>query len=201
MKLLAFSDVHLNQAGLEAIEKKARDSSPDYMLCAGDLTIFEQDIAPVMDRLAKIGVPLLAVHGNHESESVFKKAMDRHKGFHFLHKKATDVDGVLFVGYGGGGFSQIEPGFEEWISSVETRIEKFEKVVLVTHAPPHKTRLDELSPGSHAGVKSYRSWIMLHNLKVKLAVSGHIHETAGREDTVGRTRVVNPGPRGKIVDI
>lgn len=201
MKLLAFSDVHLSAVGLEAIEKKARDFSPDYMVCAGDLTIFEKGLSHVMDRLAKIGIPFLAVHGNHESESVFKKAMDRHKGFHFLHKKAVDVDGVLFVGYGGGGFSQIEPGFEEWTGSVEPRIERFDKVVLVTHAPPHKTRLDEIAPGSHAGVKSYRSWIMNHNLKVKLAVSGHIHETAGREDVVGRARVVNPGPRGKIIHI
>ncbi|MBS3097214.1 hypothetical protein J4209_00295 [Candidatus Woesearchaeota archaeon] len=39
-------------------------------------------------------------------------------------------------------------------------------------------------------------------LKVKpdLAISGHLHENAGKEDKIGKTKIVNPGPFGKIIN-
>lgn len=201
MKLLAFSDVHMRGQCIEAISKKAAESKPDYLVCAGDLSIFEEELQPMIDRLARLKIPIIAIHGNHEGEHPFQKALGKAGKSVWLHKRAVDIDGVLFIGYGGGGFSQIEPGFDEWARTIERRLEGFDKAVLVTHAPPYKTALDEIAPGCNAGVKSFRSWIMRHNAQVKLAICGHIHETAGREDHIGRTRVVNPGPKGKIINL
>ena len=66
----------------------------------------------------------------------------------------------------------------------------------MTHAPPHNTKLDKIIDG-HCGNKSIRSFIT--KSKPDIAFSGHIHENNGKEDKIGKTRVINPGPYGKIV--
>ena len=55
--------------------------------------------------------------------------------------------------------------------------------------------------------KKYRDWLWpagyedLGILKPDLVISGHLHETAGKEDKIGKTRLINPGPFGKILDV
>ncbi len=88
---------------------------------------------------------------------------------------------------------------EKKIKDFKKKMEKFEKVVLLTHAPPYNTRLDKIIEES-CGNKSIRKFIKKHK-KIVLAVSGHLHENAGREDHVGSTRVVNPGPFGRVMSI
>ena len=199
MKLLAFSDLHLSLSALDSIKEKISESKPDYLVCAGDITIFEDNMEWILQRFASLNIPMLAIHGNHEGESTMKKAVERHDHFVWMHKKAIDVDGILFLGFGGGGFAQVEPEFERWTASIEPKVESARKVVLVTHAPPYKTKLDELYAGEHVGVKSFYQWIHRHSRKVTLAISGHIHETAGRMDSIGTARILNPGAKGRIV--
>ena len=201
MKLLAFSDLHLSISGLESLKKKIDESKPDYLVCAGDVSIFEENLDWILNKLAAFKLPMLAIHGNHETETNMRHAVERYSHFTWIHKKAVEVDGVLFLGFGGGGFAQIEPDFEDWTASIEPKLHEGTKLVLVTHAPPYHTKLDELFPGEHVGVKSFRSWIMRHQKQIVWAISGHIHETAGKTDTLGQARLVNPGGKGKIVVI
>jgi Icc-related predicted phosphoesterase len=65
------------------------------------------------------------------------------------------------------------------------------KQVLVTHAPPHKTKLDKIFLGLHVGSKVIREFI--DNFQPDLAVCGHIHEARG-VDHIGKTLIINPGP-------
>ena len=74
------------------------------------------------------------------------------------------------------------------------------KIVLVAHQPPHKTKLDFLDWGpGNVGSKSVRKFIEKH--KVSLCITGHLHENFGKEDKIGSTRIINPGPSGKFVEI
>jgi hypothetical protein len=63
--------------------------------------------------------------------------------------------------------------------------------ILCPHAPPHGTACDRLRSGQHVGSPALRS--LVEREQPDLVVCGHIHESRG-EDTIGRTRVVNPGP-------
>ena len=74
-------------------------------------------------------------------------------------------------------------------------IKKENKIILVTHAPPYKTKIDEIW-GEHAGNKSIRKFI--EQTKPVLAVSGHLHECVGG-DMIRKTRVINPGYKGKVI--
>ena len=75
---------------------------------------------------------------------------------------------------------------------------KDKKIVLVTHAPPYKTRLDKLA-GGHCGNKSIRQFIDKN--RIDLLICGHLHENFGKEDRIKKTKCINPGPFGKIVEI
>ena len=75
---------------------------------------------------------------------------------------------------------------------------KGQKIVLVTHQPPLGTTLDLLG-NKHVGNKDYRQWI--ERLQPKLVIAGHLHETAGATDIIGKTRVVNPGWEGMVIEL
>lgn len=201
MKILAFTDIHGSMASLKRIEQKVKSQNPDLLVCAGDISIFEHGIVGIMRRLNSLGKEIIIIHGNHEDASTFIKYSKLFKNISFMHKKHFALGNALFLGYGGGGFSIVDKGFEKTAKSEFKKIikeSKGKKIILVTHAPPYRTRLDKLSHG-HSGNKSIRHFIEKN--KIDLLVCGHLHENFGKEDKIGKTRVINPGPFGEIVEI
>ena len=200
MKILAFTDIHGSLFALRKVEQKVKAQKPDLMVCAGDISIFEHGITGILRRLNKLNKQIIVVHGNHEDESTFNKYSKLFKNILFIHKKNFIKDNILFLGYGGGGFSLIDKGFEKTSIKFKKIIQanKDKKIILVTHAPPYKTRLDKLVEG-HCGNKSIKKFIKKN--KVDLLICGHLHENFGKEDKIKRTKIINPGPFGKIVEI
>jgi hypothetical protein len=193
MKLLIFSDVHGRASMLSALAKKAKNA--DMLVCAGDMTVFEEGLEMMLRKLNQIGKPVLMIPGNHESPHLLKAICKSFENIIYIHGKAYFKDGYCFIGYGSGGFSIKDPEFESFARKLE--IPNGNRIVLVTHAPPYGTKIDHI--WGHHGSKSYRSFI--EKMKPIIAVSGHLHETQGMEDRIGKTRVLNPGPKGKIVEI
>jgi Icc-related predicted phosphoesterase len=196
MKILTFVDIHGSLKAMEKIEEKSK--KVDILVCAGDISIFEQDLEYLLKRLDKIGKPVLVIPGNHETEHVMEKFCSKFKNLHYIHKKVYKTGNYRFLGYGGGGFSTVDPEFEKVAKMFEREIEKHHKVILVTHAPPHKTNVDKIGKEYH-GNKTIRQFI--EKIDIDLAVCGHLHETSGKEDIVKKTRVINPGPYGKIIEL
>ena len=201
MKLLAFSDIHGSQTALKRIEQKIKTQNPDLLVCAGDISIFEHGIGIILRKLNKLNKKIIIVHGNHEDDTTFRKYSKIFKNIIFIHKNYHIENNLLFLGFGGGGFSMTDKEFEK---IAKTRFKKIinenqdRKIILVTHAPPYGTRLDRLGK-SHVGNKSFRHFI--EKYRVDLAISGHLHENFGKEDKIKNTKVINPGPFGKIVEI
>ena len=104
------------------------------------------------------------------------------------------------MGYGGDGFSIVDPLFTRIAAPFRRIINDNggKKTVLVTHAPPYGTKLDNVH-GGHSGNKSIRKFI--EKCQPCLLFCGHIHENSGKQDRIKKTVVVNPGPFGKIVEI
>ncbi|MBN2454705.1 metallophosphoesterase family protein [Candidatus Woesearchaeota archaeon] len=193
MRILFFSDTHGSTAAINAVKKKAKNA--DILVCAGDLTIFEEGLEMMMQKLDLIGKKVLMIHGNHESSSLLRQVCKLFKNTVYIHKKAYCAGDFAFVGYGGGGFSMEDKGFERFAAKL--KIPRGRKIILVTHGPPYKTKLDYI--WEHRGNKSYRKFI--EKKKPVIAVSGHFHETEGKEDRIGSTRLINPGPKGKIIRV
>lgn len=192
MKILAFVDLHGRMRFLSKLKSKAEKA--DVIVCAGDFTVFQAGMRRILSAFNRLGKKVLLVHGNHEDDRAVEDACSGLGNIVFIHKKSYAVGNYLFIGYGGMGFSAADSGFERF----SKRFVGKKNVVLVTHAPPHNTKLDSVW-GNHQGNKSITSFI--RQAKPLLAVCGHLHENEGKEDNIGKTRVINPGPGGKMVEI
>ncbi len=199
MKILAVADIHGSEEHLAKLGKLVKKHEPEFIIFAGDLSNFGKDL----DKLAKkldFGVPVLMIHGNHESA---EDIVGLSKKFNFitpLHGGVFEKDGVKILGCGGGGLSRRHEDFERMKGFFRREIEDHEgKLILVTHAVPRRTKIDEASFGNYIGDDGIKEFMQEH--KPDLLICGHIHETSGMSQQIGKTLVINPGPQGSIIDI
>ncbi len=195
MRVLAFVDIHGSLKALEALKRKAKQA--DILVCAGDMSIFEQNLDRLLSMINDFGKTVLMIPGNHETEKELKKACSMFKNIIYIHKGHYRLGDHIFLGYGGGGFALKDPEFEAQAKRFEKLI-KGCKAVLVTHAPPHGTGLDMILK-AHYGNESIRRFI--DKIKPVLVICGHLHENSGKSDRIGNTKIINPGPEGRLVDI
>jgi putative phosphoesterase len=198
MKILAFVDTHGSKDALKRIASTAKKEKVDYLVCAGDVTIFSDSLKQILAKLDEIGKPILMLHGNHEDESELKAACEKTKNIKFMHKQVFETNGYVFMCYGGGGFSLKNKDFEQWSKQAMKTISEGKKIILVTHGPPYGTKLDLILDQS-AGCKSIRQFIK--QVQPKLAISGHLHENAGMKDKIDNTKIINPGPWGVVLSV
>jgi Icc-related predicted phosphoesterase len=200
MKIFIFTDLHGDFKALRKVIKEINSQKPEIIICAGDISIFGDNFFYIVNEIDELGIPFLIIHGNHEDNAMVKKAQQVMNNTINLHKAHYIYKDYIFFGYGGGGFSHVDRQFEDLAKKFKKTIEKtgITKIVLVTHAPPYKTEVDKVH-GTYAGNKSIRNFIV--ETKPVLHVCGHLHENEGKEDTIGKTRIINPGFLGKIVSV
>lgn len=151
------------------------------------------------DILAKAeaaGIPTLAVPGNCDPKPILE-VLGRH-GVN-LHAKSVRLGDITFVGLGGSNLTPFNTPFELTEAEIKEELERLsstvdESWVLVTHAPPHETKVDRIEAGTHVGSKSVRQ--IIERKQPLVALCAHVHE-ARNTDELGRTLVVNPGQISK----
>ncbi len=196
MKILAFVDTHGMKSAFDEILKKSKDA--DVLVCAGDFTRWGESTEKWIQFLETTGKPLILIHGNHESDREVAAACKKYKFCVYLHRAAYEMGEYLFFGFGGGGFSERNIEFERVAKQVE-KDAKGKKLILITHGPPYGTSLDLIDNMRHSGCKSIRKFI--EEAKPMACICGHIHETAGSTDLIGKTFIINPGPRGAMLKV
>lgn len=196
MKLLVFSDIHNDYRALERLI----ETEADYYVAAGDLVSWARGL----DRCGEIMRPradrVYVLPGNHESAGDIA-AFCRKFGFHDFHEQALEAGGFHIAGLGYSNPTPFNtPGefTEEEIAMRLARFAELQPLVLICHAPPHGTPLDKVRNGVHAGSKSVREFI--EKRQPLYFFCGHIHEAAGVEIEFGKTRAVNVGPQGYLLD-
>ena len=202
LRILAFSDMHGDEKALKLLEKKSKKA--DVVVCAGDFTVFENNILRIMRKLDSFGKPIVLVNGNHEDAMLVAEICRKLTNIKFVHRKiycGSEFPGYVFVGHGGEGFGLVSEDFERFAGRISAKLRQLQKqgkkIVFITHQPPHKTKLDFI--WDHHGSKSYSRFVK--KIQPLLHVCGHLHETQGKHDRIGKTTVINPGPRGEIVEI
>ena len=196
MKILTFADTHGPISEINKLVKKSKEA--DLVICAGDISFFSDNLEKRIQALSKSKVPVLITHGNHESRMELKKICKPYKNITFLHQASKRINDILFLFYGGGGFSVKDRTFEQLGKDFEKKIKATDKVVLVTHAPPYNTKLDVVHK-HHVGNESIEKFIK--RVQPMVAISGHIHESEYIVYKFRKTLLVNPGPKGRILEI
>ena len=204
MRLLIFTDMHGEAKSFEKLKLKVEKDKPEAIVCAGDLTIFGSGLKSLLKRFDSFQIPMFVIPGNHETEEALEIYAKDLKFVQSIHLRAILFNSVLFIGCGGGGFTEQHAAFEQSEKDFASSINKIKikdathKVILVVHQPPHRTKLDYIY-GAHAGSTSIRKFIERHH--VDLCITGHIHENEGKKDKIGKTVIINPGPDGQIIEI
>ncbi len=195
MKLLCLSDIHGDGAGLKQVLTET--AGMDAVILAGDITHLGgyEDARTLLEPLLAVGLPVLAVGGNMDTEGARRYLADA--GID-IHARGIRIGSVGFLGLGGGTPSPFHTPWElaeadarELLKAGLPFVDGADYKVLVSHAPPRGTRLDRSFAGLHVGSEAVREFVL--SGAVDLCLCGHIHEASG-EDTVGRTPCVNLGP-------
>ncbi|MAG60362.1 hypothetical protein CL619_01110 [archaeon] len=197
MKFLVFSDIHEDKKHLAKLDKRAKDKDIEFVIIAGDFTNFNRSLTQMFKKFDSWDKPVYIIPGNHEEGEEYTVTIQRYDNLINLHKTEVEVGDYVLLGYGGDGFSQQDPEFRK-VARIWYGKYKKKKVVLVTHGPVYKTKLDLLSMG-HVGNMDYRKFI--ERIKPKLAISGHIHETIGAIDKIKDTKVINPCWDGMVIEL
>ncbi len=193
-RILTFSDIHNHGGHCRRLVELSAEA--DLLIGAGDFGVMRHRIVETIEMLSDIDKPTLLVPGNAESESELRAACAQWPSATVLHGEGVELEGLQFYGIGGGipltPFGSWSYDFSE--KQAQGLLEKYRGGgVLISHSPPNGI-LDVSSRGDHLG-----STAVLEALKAKvpkLLVCGHIHESAGQSQIVGRSTVINAGPRG-----
>lgn len=194
MRLLLFSDLHVNATAARRLVERAR--AVDLVVGAGDFGNIRRDVRAGIDLLRAIDKPAVLVAGNNESTEELAEACRGWPPAHVLHGSGVVIGGVTFFGIGGG--IPVTP-FGAW--SYDFTEEQAAELlagcpagcVLVSHSPPRGV-VDRSPRGQSLGSRAVRDAVV--RLRPRLVVCGHIHGCAGQQAVLGSSPVVNAGPDG-----
>jgi Icc-related predicted phosphoesterase len=197
MKLLIFSDIHQDLRALEV----AMGTPADLYIAAGDLATWSRGLDECGRIMERHGDKVWVLPGNHESAPQIAEFCTKF-GFRNFHEQAWQAGSWWVAGLGYSNPTPFHTPGEYSEKEIAQRLEKFadlRPLVLVCHAPPLGTALDRIGKDGHAGSHSVADFIQTR--QPEYFFCGHIHECAGVELTLGRTKAVNVGKKGYVLEI
>jgi Icc-related predicted phosphoesterase len=195
LRILAAADLHGNLGVAERLSKKAKKGKVDLVVLAGDLHGYMGEGEGVLEPFRKAGHKVLFIPGNLDFDEEMKKLDSVGKN---IHNSYVTYGGVGIAGIGSGNWKLwLDENGEELIE-VRKNFGRMKagKRILVSHLHAAGT-LAEFSgvPGDDVVRKA------VEELKPDLLIAAHIHESEGILDSIGKTRVVQVGEKGKILEI
>lgn len=146
--------------------------------------ILEHEVERILALVAELEIPVAWVPGNHDEPGLdFPGKCDR---------RLVEVGGLRVYGLGGAGPGRF--GFPyEWDEAEVRALDIPVCDVILSHAPPARTRLDKLfHADQHVGSEAVREIAEGHGGAL---VCGHIHEAGGVEQ-IGECLCLNVGSLG-----
>jgi Icc-related predicted phosphoesterase len=194
-KILAAGDIHGDTKLALRLAERAEKEKVDLVILTGDISGLIETrnlIKPFTDRKEKV----VFVPGNWDSPDT---ADVLSKLYHIKNLENYHVayGNIGVFGLGSAGMLSLneKEAFEKLKKNFD-KVKNLEKKIMVTHLHAQGTK-SELSgfPGSSAIRKA------IDKFQPDLFISGHIHELEGIEEKIGKTRVLNVGKKGKIIEI
>jgi len=200
MKILASGDLHGDMGLAKKLAEKAEKEKVDLVILCGDITQFDRSTDNLIGPFVKKHKKVLLIPGNHDSFATadFLAEMYNVKNIHGYSVRYGDI-GIFGAGGANIGISQLsENEIYDLLKKGFDNIKYLKKKIMVTHVHPSDTKMEKFShfvPGSD-GVKR-----AIEKLKPDILLCSHVHEAEGIEEKVGKTKVINVGKQGKIIEI
>ncbi len=197
MRLLIFSDIHNDWKTLERLLA----TEADYYIAAGDQVTWAKGIDRCGELLQTRGDKMYVLPGNHESAEQVANMCARH-GLHNFHQRHIQVGKWKVAGLGYSNPTPFNTPGEYSEPQLAERLQRFAELtplVLICHAPPYGTALDQIRNGLHAGSTAVRDFIQAH--QPDFFFCGHIHEAEGVRIEMGKTHAMNVGKQGYLLEL
>lgn len=198
MKVLAISDVHGDTSFIQKMAKRGLNESVDLVIIAGDLTDHTGNLSGLIGPFKEKELEVAILPGNHEGLAEIEFLVERYgvKNLHGYTIKKEDL-GIFGCGYGDVGLHQLSD--EEFFNTLEkahNSLKDVKKKIMVSHVQPSDSIIGlGMFPGS-LGVRN-----AILKFQPNIHICGHIHESHGIEEMIGKTRVVNVGKKGLIFEL
>lgn len=200
LKILAAGDIHGDVGLAKKLAEKAKKEKVDLVVLCGDITQADQSTDNLIGPFKKLHEKILLIPGNHEPVATTDFLAEAY-GVKNLHGYSVKYKDVGIFGAGGaniGLFQLSEKEIYDLLKKGFDKIKYLEKRIMVTHVHPSGTKMEkftEIFPGSE-GVKK-----AVEKLQPDLILCSHVHEAEGIEEKIGKTKVINVGRKGKIIEI
>jgi uncharacterized protein len=200
LKILAAGDIHGDTGLAEKLAERAEKEKCDLVILCGDLTMMEQSTDNIIGPFKKRHEKVLLLPGNHETVATADFLADLYgvKNIHGYSVKYSDV-GIFGCGGANIGLFQLEEDeIYDLLKKGFNKIKYLEKKIMATHVHPSDSKMEKFTdifPGS----KGVRKAIDKFNPDILLC--SHVHEAEGIEEKIGKTKVINVGKKGKIIEI
>jgi len=193
LKILAAGDLHGDVGIAKKLSEKAKRSKVDLVVLAGDIHGYMGEGEGILKPFKQAKQKVIFVPGNLDSSLEHES----------LRKDAKSIHNY-YVNYGGVGIAGI--GSPDWkmelgkgdLEEMKKNFEKMKskKKILVSHLHAEDT------PAEFSGIPGDRILKKaVKEFKPDLLISAHIHEAEGIEGKLGKTKVIQVGKKGKILEI
>lgn len=200
MKILAAGDLHGDIRQVRKLANKAQKEKVDLVILCGDLTKSESETKGIIGPFLKKNKKVVLVPGNHETVATADFLAELY-GVTNLHGYSLNLGDVGLFGCGlanVGANKLEEKDIFDILKKGHKKVRDHKKKIMVTHVHPSGTLMEKLSsfvPGS-SGVSN-----AVKKLKPDILLCSHIHEAEGIEEKVGKTKIINTGREGRIIEI
>lgn len=200
MKILAAGDLHGDTRLAKELAEKAEKEKADLVILCGDLTLAEQSTEGIIGPFLAKQKKVLFVPGNHETIATADFLAELYNITN-LHGYSIKYKDIGFFGCGGAniGLSQLsEKEIFETLKKGFANIKDAKKKIMITHIHPSGTMMEKFTqffPGSN-GIKK-----AIEEFEPDLLLCSHVHEAEGIEEKLGKTKVINVGKKGKIIEV
>ncbi len=173
----------------------------DAYFAAGDLVNWGRGldkIGPILKRRAE---RMYVLPGNHESDKDIAQFCGEF-GFRDFHGQTIEANGYHVAGLGYSNPTPFNTPGEYTEEELAARLKPFaglKPLILICHCPPKETPLDDSGGGKHFGSTAVADFI--EKIQPEYFFCGHIHESAGVETRLGKTRCWNVGKKGHLLEI
>lgn len=200
LKILAAGDIHGDIGLAEKLAERAKKEKVDLVVLCGDLTLAETSTSNIIGPFKKRNEKVLLIPGNHETVATADFLAELY-GVKNIHGYSVKYGDVGIFGAGGaniGLFQMDEKEIYDLLKKGHDKIKYLKKKIMITHVHPSGTNIAKFTkifPGS-TGIKR-----AVEKLKPDILLCSHVHEAEGIEEKIGKTRVINVGRKGKIIEI
>ena len=202
MRILAAGDIHGSVSLAKELAKKAEIEKVDLVVLAGDITGDDEKLPGVISPFLEKKKRVLFVPGNHESLATADFIADFY-GITNLHGYSVKYQNVGIFGCSGNNIGIHQLSEEEIFNLLKRGFEKVKdskKTVMVTHVHPSDTKMGKFGhPLVREGSQGVKKAV--ERFKPDILICSHVHEAAGIEEKLGKTKVINVGTEGKIIEL